>query len=63
MSLESLKKLADERNIKLGEPHRVDSQGVKWLIDIQAQSALSTYKCEVKGAGQTVASAKLIKGG
>lgn len=60
MSLVELKALADEHNVTLNIPDELQRAG-QWITSVESTASFSGYACVVKGAGNRVAVAKVVK--
>lgn len=60
MTKDQLLQQADQHNVTLVGPDDDSLAGGKWQASVSAKSALSDYACVIKGAADSVASAKIV---
>ncbi len=60
MSLAELEALADEHDVTLNSPDELQRSGM-WITTVESTASFDDYACVIKGSGNRVAKAQIIK--
>ncbi|MCX4188241.1 hypothetical protein [Methylophaga sp. OBS4] len=62
MSQDELVALADDNGMNLIGPNPINLSGGRWIASVPSRASFAGYACVIKGAADTVATAKIIRG-